>query len=88
MPDKAVANIWQSQTPPSAGDELRHFFSDYQHITKAFLTLNKQMDELREIDKDKQPNLYEHAATRILSHGRRQLSRHILSGGLDEINRC
>ena len=50
---------------------MRHFFSDYQHITKAFLTLNKQIDELREIDKDKQPNLYEHAAARILSRERR-----------------
>jgi hypothetical protein len=53
------------------GDEMRHFFSDYQHITKAFLTLNKQIDELREIDKDKQPNLYEHMVTSILSHEHR-----------------
>ena len=29
---------------PALGDEMRHFFSDYQHITKAFLNLNKQMD--------------------------------------------
>ena len=53
---------------PALVDEMRHFFSDYQHITKAFLTLNKQMDELREIDKDKQPNLYEHLVASILSH--------------------
>jgi hypothetical protein len=53
---------------PALVDEMRHFFSDYQHIAKAFLTLNKQMDELREIDKDKQPNLYEHAVASILSH--------------------
>ena len=56
---------------PVWGDEMRHFFSDYQHIAKAFLTLNKQIDELREIDKDKQPNLYEHAVAGILSHERR-----------------
>jgi hypothetical protein len=56
---------------PALGDQMRHFFSDYQHITKAFLTLNKQIDELREIDKDKQPNLYEHAVARILSRERR-----------------
>ncbi len=56
---------------PALGDEMRHFFSDYQHITKAFLTLNKQMDELREIDKDKQPNLYEHTVASILSHEHR-----------------
>jgi hypothetical protein len=50
-------------------DEMRHFFSDYQHITEAFLALNKQMDELREIDKNEQPNLYEHTVGSILSHG-------------------
>ena len=51
---------------PALGDEMRHFFSDYQHIAKAFLTLNKQIAELRKIDKDKQPNLYEHTVARIL----------------------
>ena len=56
---------------PALGDEMRHFFSDYQHIAKAFLTLNKQMDELREIDKDKQPNLYEHMVASILSREHR-----------------
>jgi hypothetical protein len=50
---------------------MRHFFSDYQHITKAFLTLNKQIDELRGIDKDKQPNLYQHQVASILGHGNR-----------------
>ena len=52
---------------PALGDDMRHFFSDYQHITKAFLTLNKQMDGLRKIDKEKQPNLYEHTVDSILS---------------------
>ena len=56
---------------PALGDEMRHFFSDYQHITKAFLSLNKQMDELREIDKNKQPNLYEHMVASILCHEHR-----------------
>jgi hypothetical protein len=26
VPDSAVANIWQSQTPPSAGDDLRQIY--------------------------------------------------------------
>ncbi len=56
---------------PALGDQMRHFFSDYQHITKAFLALNKQIDELRKIDKDKQPNLYEHTVANILSHEHR-----------------
>ena len=51
---------------PALGDEMRHFFSDYQHMAKAFLTLNQQIDELRKIDKDKQPNLYEHTVASIL----------------------
>ena len=56
---------------PALGDEMRHFFSDYQHIAKAYLTLNKQMDELRKIDKDKQPNLYEHTVASILTREHR-----------------
>ena len=56
---------------PALVDEMRHFFSDYQHITKAFLTLNKKMDELHEIDKYKQPNLYEHIVASILGHEHR-----------------
>ena len=56
---------------PALVDEMRHFFSDYQHITKAFLTLNKQMDGLHGIDKDKQPNLYQHKVASILGHGHR-----------------
>jgi hypothetical protein len=56
---------------PALGDEMRHFFSDYQHIAKAVLTLNKQIDELRKIDKDKQPNLYEHTVASILTREHR-----------------
>jgi len=56
---------------PALVDDMRHFFSDYQHITKAFLALNKQIDELRGIDKDKQPNLYQHKVASILGHGHR-----------------
>jgi hypothetical protein len=43
------------------------FFSDYQHITKAFQTLNKKMDELLKIDRDKQPNWHKHAVASILT---------------------
>jgi hypothetical protein len=52
---------------PAWVDDMRHFFSDYQHITNAFLTLNKQIDELRGIDKDKQPNLFADKVKRILN---------------------
>ena len=53
---------------PELVDDMRHFFSDHQHITRAFLTLNKQMDALREINKKKQPKLYEHTIASILPH--------------------
>ena len=47
-------------------DEMQHFFSDYQHITKAFYRLKRKMDQLREIDKDKQFNLYQNMIDDIL----------------------
>ena len=53
---------------PELVDDMRHFFSDHQHITRAYLTLNKQMDALREINKEKQPKLYEHTIASILPH--------------------
>ena len=52
---------------PAIVDDMRHFFSDYQHITKAFLTLNRQLKELHEIDREKEPKLYQHLVAEILS---------------------
>jgi len=48
-------------------DGMRHFFSDYQHITRAFYRLNQKMDRLREIDKDNQFTLYQHTIDEILN---------------------
>ena len=53
---------------PTLVDDMRHFFSDHQHIVKAFLNLNQKIDELREIDKDRQPKLYQHRIAGILNH--------------------
>ena len=53
---------------PELVDDMRHFFSDHQHVTRAFLTLNKQMAALREINKEKQPKLYAHTIASILPH--------------------
>lgn len=47
-------------------DDMRHFFSDSQHITKEFFILNTKIDRLAEIDKERQPNLYRHAIGEIL----------------------
>jgi hypothetical protein len=54
-------------------DGMRHFFSDYQHITRTFCRLNKEMDRLHEIDKDNQPNLYQHMIDDILKCEDRQI---------------
>ena len=51
-------------------DDMRHFFSDYQHITRSFLFLNRQLDRLRDIDRSKQPKLYQHMVTEILARTR------------------
>ena len=55
---------------PELADEMRHFFSDYQHITRQFYTLNAKMDRLTGIDKDRQPNLYRHTIEDILLRGK------------------
>ena len=51
---------------------MRHFFSDYQHITKEFYRLNQEMDRLSAIDKDRQPNLYQYLINDILKKHNRQ----------------
>ena len=48
-------------------DDMRHFFSDYQHITNAFLTLKGQFRELQDIKKHQQPHAYQHMIADILS---------------------
>ena len=52
---------------------MKHFFSDYQHITKEFYRLNQKIDRLYEIDKDRQPNLYLHMIDDILKASNRQI---------------
>ena len=47
-------------------DQMRHFFSDYQHIARAFCRLNHKINRLQQIDKESQPNLYRHAIDDIL----------------------
>jgi hypothetical protein len=60
---------WFPQTwsiDPELADDMRHFFSDYQHITKKFFILNAKLDRLGEIDRERQPNLYRYAIEDIL----------------------
>jgi hypothetical protein len=48
-------------------DGMRHFFSDYQHITQSFLSLNRRLDQLRDMDKDRKPGLYRELVAEIIA---------------------
>jgi hypothetical protein len=47
-------------------DDMRHFFSDYQHIANAFFAINIEIEQLRKIDPQRQPDLYRDAVENIL----------------------
>jgi hypothetical protein len=53
---------------PEMTDGMRHFFSDYQHITRKFYILNHKMERLLLIDKSSQPTLYRHIIDEILEY--------------------
>ena len=60
---------WTPETlfiEPELTDGMRHFFSDYQHITRKFNRLNQKMERLLKIDKESRLNLYQHAIDDIL----------------------
>jgi hypothetical protein len=44
---------------PELADGMRHFYSDYQHITRKFFKLNQKLDRLREVHNDKQSKLFQ-----------------------------
>ena len=44
---------------PELADGMRHFYSDYQHITRKFFRLNQMLDRLREVPKDSQSKLFQ-----------------------------
>jgi hypothetical protein len=44
---------------PELADGMRHFYSDYQHITRKFFRLNQKLDRLREVHSDKQSKLFQ-----------------------------
>ena len=47
-------------------DQMRHFFSDYQHITKRYYKLNQDMARLGAMDRDRHPKLYQFTMDKIL----------------------
>ena len=60
---------WFPQTwsiDPELADDMRHFFSDYQHITKRFYKLNQEMERLGAMDKDRHLKLYQFTIDKLL----------------------
>ena len=55
-------------------DQMRHFFSDYQHITRKFCKLNQNMEQLLAIDKDRHHKLYDNKIDDILVRFVRQVN--------------
>lgn len=51
---------------PELADGMRHFYSDYQHITKKFYRLNQALDRLKAVDKSSQSKLYQEKVDGIL----------------------
>ena len=47
-------------------DQMRHFFSDYQHITRKFYKLNRDINRLKAMDKDRHIKLYQFTIDDIL----------------------
>jgi hypothetical protein len=47
-------------------DQMRNFFSDYQHITKRFYELNRNLERLKAIDNDRHLQLYRFTINKII----------------------
>ena len=61
-------------------DQMRHFFSDYQHITRKFFKLNFEMNRLQAMDRDSHLKLYQHTIGDIL----KRFVPQVTSEGQDE----
>ena len=57
---------------PELTDGMRHFYSDYQHVTKEFYSINEKLDRLLQTDKVRQLNLYQNMIDDILEGNHRQ----------------
>jgi hypothetical protein len=54
-------------------DDMRHFFSDQQFITRKFLMLNAGIRQLREIDRGRQPDRFRSAVDELLQKKKRNI---------------
>jgi hypothetical protein len=64
---------------PDMVEDMLHFFSDYQHLTRAFKRLNREVKILLALDRHSEPHRYDELAESIVSDGdRRSLMKSIL----------
>lgn len=64
---------------PDMVEDMLHFFSDYQHLTRAFKRLNREVKTLMAMDSHREPHRYDEWAENIVSGGdRRSLMNSIL----------
>ena len=65
---------------PDMVEDMLHFFSDYQHLTRAFKRLNREIKILMAMDRNREPHRYDEWAENIVSGGdRRSLMNSILT---------
>ena len=65
---------------PDMVEDMLHFFSDYQHLTRAFKRLNREVKILMAMDRHHEPHRYDELAESIVSGDgdRRSLMKSIL----------
>ena len=56
---------------PDMVENMLHFFSDYQHLTRAFKRLNREVKILLALDKQTEPRRYHEWVENIVSGGNR-----------------
>jgi hypothetical protein len=56
---------------PDMVEDMLHFFSDYQHLTRAFKRLNREVKILLVLDRHSEPHRYDELAESIVSGGDR-----------------
>lgn len=64
---------------PDMVEDMLHFFSDYQHLTRAFKRLNREVKTLMAMDRHRESHRYDEWAENIVSGSdRRSLMNSIL----------
>ena len=64
---------WQPRqiaVEPDVVEDMRHFYSDYQDITRSFILINRQVKNLRRIDRQADPHRFERCVREIVSGSR------------------